>query len=170
MKKLFFALALALSAIATTNAQTKIGHVNSQTLLDTMPSRKAGIKEIQDIEAAGLKELRGMDSTIQIAYQSYQAKQATMSETVKQYEQGRIQRMQQSLESRQQEIDQQLQIMTTEMNAKVLDKIKKAVATVAAVKKFNYIIDESSTLYSGGGIDVTNDVATELLKLEKAGK
>uniref|UniRef100_UPI00260C40B2 OmpH family outer membrane protein n=1 Tax=Fluviicola sp. TaxID=1917219 RepID=UPI00260C40B2 len=81
-------------------------------------------------------------------------------------EQQRIQRMQQALEDRQQQIDQQLQVMTQEMNGVILDRVKKAVNIVATAKKFNYIIDESTTLYSAGGIDVTNEVIVELLKLE----
>ncbi|MDR0800922.1 OmpH family outer membrane protein [Fluviicola sp.] len=166
MKKILFALALTVCAITTSQAQTKIGHVKSQTLLDTMPSRKAAIKEIKEIEAAGLKELRDMDSAVQIAYKNYMDKRATYSQTVDQYEQQRIQRMQQALEDRQQQIDQQLQVMTQEMNNVILDRVKRAVNIVATTKKFNYIIDESTTLYSAGGIDVTNEVIVELLKLE----
>lgn len=166
MKKILFALALTVCAIATTQAQTKIGHVKSQALLDTMPSRKAAIREIKEIEAAGLKELRDIDSSVQVAYKIYMDKRGTYSPTVDQYEQQRIQRMQQNLEDRQQQIDQQLQVMTQEMNVVILDRVKKAVNIVATAKKFNYIIDESTTLYSAGGVDVTNEVIVELLKLE----
>lgn len=74
MKKLIFAFVIALGAIASASAQTKIAHVNSQKLLDTMPSRKAAIKEINQLEAAGIKELRDMDSAVQAAYQVYMAK------------------------------------------------------------------------------------------------
>ncbi|MMZ69458.1 Outer membrane protein (OmpH-like) [compost metagenome] len=56
--------------------------------------------------------------------------------------------------------------MTQEMNAVILDRVKKAVNIVATAKKFNYIIDESTTLYSAGGVDVTNEVIVELMKLE----
>ncbi|MDF3027450.1 MAG: hypothetical protein K0S23_1757 [Fluviicola sp.] len=170
MKKILFALALTVCAIATTQAQSKIGHVRSQALLDTMPSRKAAIKEIKEIENAGLKELKEADSVIQITYMEYQKKMNTMSETVKQYEENRIRRMQQNLEERQQQIDQQLQMMTQEMNNVILDRVKKAVNIVATAKKFNYIIDESTTLYSVGGVDVTNEVIVELMKLEAEAK
>ncbi|HRP52183.1 MAG TPA: OmpH family outer membrane protein [Fluviicola sp.] len=166
MKKILFALALSACTFAVNAQTTKIGHVKSQMLLDTMPSRKQAIKEIKEIEAAGLKELQVMDSSIQVAYIKYQKDAPTMSETVRQYEENRIRRMQQNLEDRQQEIDQHLQIMTQEMNNKILERVKKAVAIVANLKKFNYIIDESSTLFSAGGIDVTNEVIVELLKLE----
>lgn len=167
MKQIILVLTLTFCALTSAQAQTqKIGHVRSQALLDTMPSRKQAIKEIKDIEAAGLRELHDMDSSIQVAYIKYQKDGPTMSEAVRQYEENRIRKMQQNLEDRQQEIDQHLQIMTQEMNGKILDRVKKAVAIVANTKKFTYIIDESSTLFSAGGIDVTNDVIVELMKLE----
>ena len=72
MKKILFALALTVCAIATTQAQSKIGHVRSQALLDTMPSLKAAIREIKEIENAGLKELKEADSVIQVTYMEYQ--------------------------------------------------------------------------------------------------
>lgn len=170
MKKILFAFALAICAMTSAQAQTKIAHVKSQALLDTMPSRKAAIKEIQAIEASGVRELKEMDSAVQVAYQKFQieSQKGTMSETVKNYEMQRIQRMQANLEQRQQEIDQQLQIMTQEMNNKILDKVKKAVNVIATKKGYAYVIDESSTLYSGGGVDITNEVITELLKLDAA--
>lgn len=170
MKKILFAFALVVCAMTSAQAQTKIAHVKSQSLLDTMPSRKAAIKEIQAVESYGLAELREMDSAVQVAYAKYQAdvQKGTMSEVVKQYEMQRIQRMQANLEQRQQEIDQKLQIMTQEMNTKILEKVKKAVNIIATKKGYAYVIDESSTLYSGGGVDITNEVITELLKLDAA--
>ncbi|MBP5982567.1 MAG: OmpH family outer membrane protein [Fluviicola sp.] len=166
MKKLIFALVIAMGAIASASAQTKIAHVNSQKLLDTMPSRKAAIKEINQLEAAGIKELRDMDSAVQATYQVYMAKKATYSPTVDQFEQQKIQRMQQNLEQRQQEIDQQLQILSGELNKKTLDLVKKAVNNISVAKKLNYVIDESTTLFSAGGMDITNEVIVELLKLD----
>ena len=44
------------------HAQTKIAHVNSQQLLDTMPSRKQAIKEIQAFQAEGVAELDELEN------------------------------------------------------------------------------------------------------------
>lgn len=170
MKKILFALVVAISAF-TAQAQTKVAHVKSQSLLDTMPSRKAGIREIQTIESNGIKELREMDSAVRIAYQRFDADVKSgkiTSESAKQYEMGRIQRMQENLETRQQEIDQQLQYMTQELNAKTIDKVKKAVNIIATKKGINYVIDGDAALFAGG-MDITNEVIVELLKLDTAG-
>ena len=166
MKRLFIAIAIALSSIATTTAQTKIAHVNSQKLLDTMPSRKAAIADIQGIEKSGVDELTEMDGQIRKAYEEYKRLEPTRSPAVNQYEQGRIQKLQEALESRQTQIDQQLQLMTQEMNGKILARVKQAVNTIATAKKLNYVVDETAMLFSAGGIDITNEVIVELLKLD----
>lgn len=170
MKKILFALVVAVTAL-TAQAQTKVAHVKSQQLLDTMPTRKAGIREIQTIEANGIKELREMDSAVRVAYQRFEADVKAgkiTSEGAKQYEMGRIQRMQENLEARQQEIDQQLQYMTQELNAKTIEKVKKAVNIIATKKGINYVIDGDAALFAGG-TDITSEVIVELLKLDAAG-
>jgi Skp family chaperone for outer membrane proteins len=54
MKKLLFALFVAFAAAGSVQAQTKIAHVNTQKLLDTLPSRKKAIEEIGMIEKQGM--------------------------------------------------------------------------------------------------------------------
>ena len=46
------------------------------------------------------------------------------------------------------------------------ETITKAIEIVADRKKLSYIIDESATLYSKGGIDCTAEVMIELLRLD----
>ena len=166
MRKLFLALVVAIGAVASVQAQSKFGHLNSQKVLDTMPSRKTAIKDIQLIEAMGMKELRDLDSAIQVEVGIYQKNVNTWSPVVKAATEQKITGMQQRLEGRQQEIDNQLQQMSADMNNKILDKVKKAVDIVAKKKGLNYVIDESSTLFASG-TDITNEVITEVLKLDK---
>lgn len=166
MRKLFLALVVAIGAVASVQAQSKFGHLNSQKVLDTMPSRRTAINDIQMIEAMGMKELRDLDSAIQVEVAIYREKSGGWSPVVKTATEQKISGMQQRLEARQQEIDNQLQQMSADMNNKILDKVKKAVDIVAKKKGLNYVIDESSTLFASG-TDITNEVITEVLKLDK---
>ena len=75
---------------------------------------------------------------------------------------------QQALETRQVELEQQMQIYGQELNKPILDLVQSAVNNVAEVKKLSYVLDETVTLYFAGGIDLTQEVMTELLKLEAA--
>jgi outer membrane protein len=166
MRKLFFALVVAISAVAGAQAQSKVAHMSAQKVLDTMPSRRAAINDIKLVEAMGMKELRDLDSAIQVEVANYQANSAKWSPVVLRATEQKIQGMQMRLEEREQQINKQLQDMSAEMNDKILDKVKKAVDIVAKKKGLNYVIDESATLYSSG-VDITNEVITEVLKLDK---
>ena len=165
MKKLFFALVIALTAATTVQAQSKIGHVNSQKLLDTLPSRKKAIEEIGAFEKRGITELQEMDQVIQKMYADYMKVRPTQSASINAYDEERIQKKQAELEARQGELEQKMQLMSQELNVKILAIVKEAVDIVAKRRGLNYVIDETNTLYASG-TDITSEVIMELLKIE----
>ena len=167
MKQLFLALALALTAATGVQAQSKIAHVNSQKLLDTMPSRKAGAADIESIRAKGIAELTEMDAALQKMYADYMKIRPTLSPALQEYEEGRIQKKQAELEQYQTDLEQRIQLMSQDMNEKIYKKVKEAVDIVAKRKGLNYVMDESAALYVSG-TDLTSEVIVELLKLDKA--
>lgn len=153
-----------------TFAQTKIGHVDSQKLLDTLPSRDIAIKKLDSMKTAGMQELQLMDADFQKAYQDYMTNQASKSPAERQIIEGRLMQKQQMLEATQASLEEGLAIMSEELNKPILDRVEKAIEIVAERKKLNYVIDVSATLYSKGGIDITNEVIVELLLLDAAAK
>jgi len=159
---------IALTIITSVNsfAQTKIGHVNSQVLLDTIESRKQAIKQLDAYKAEGMKELQEMNKAFEAAYVIFQQKEKDLSPVLLKMEQEKLGRKQQELESRQQELEKGLQIYNDELNKPILDRITKAIEIIADRKKISYIIDVSTTLFSKGGIDCTAEVMTELLRLD----
>lgn len=175
MKKLILALVMVISAGAAV-AQTKIGHVNSQKILDTMPSRKAALKEMEAISKSAEAELLEMDSVLEARYQKFLKDQASgnMTPMQIQFEQEKLQRKQMEIQQREQDLQQQMQAMGNRLNKPVLERLQKAVDIVAERKKINYVIDETATLYFKGGTDLTPEVITEVLRLDaeatKAGK
>ena len=72
----------------------------------------------------------------------------------------------QAFDTRQQELEQQMQIYGQELNKPILELVQSAVNNVAESKKIHYVLDETVTLYFQGGLDITNEVMSELLKLE----
>ncbi|MEY3074676.1 MAG: hypothetical protein RJB25_313 [Bacteroidota bacterium] len=152
----------------STFAQTKIGHVDSQKLLDTLPSRDVAIKKLDSMKTAGMQELQLMDADFQKAYQDYGVKQAQMSPAERQIVEGRLMQKQQMLEATQASLEEGLQIMSEELNKPILDRVQQAIDIVAERKKLNYVLDVSATMYSKGGIDITSEVIVELLLLDAA--
>lgn len=167
MRKFILSCLLVLAGVLGVQAQSmKIGYVNSQKVLDTMPSRRAAITEIMNIQKMGEQELGEMQAQIEKAYAEYQRLEPTRTATANQYEMGKLQRMQQTFEARSEELDQQLQGQSQAMNTVILARVKLAVEHVAVAQKMAYVIDSTSTLYTAGGIDITKEVITELLKLD----
>jgi outer membrane protein len=165
MRKLMLALLVVLSAGAL-NAQSKIGHVNSQKLLDTLPSRKAAITQLRDFEASGMQELGEMQKDLEAVYAKYDQTQASMSPVIQKIEQEKIMKKEQAFQERQQSLQQEMQIYSNELNKPILDRVQKAVEIVSERRKLNYVIDESVTLYFKGGTDITAEVLTELLRMD----
>lgn len=165
MKKLILAMLVVFGASAVI-AQSKVGHVNSQKLLDTMPSRKEAIIKLQDFEKSGVTELQEMQKDLEAAYLKYEQTAASMSPVIQKIEQEKIMKKEQSLQDRQQSLQQEMQIYSQELNKPILERVQKAVEIVADRKKLNYVIDESVTLYFKGGTDIQSEVIIELLKLD----
>ena len=166
MKNVLLGLFVALGL--NTFAQSKIAHVDSQKLLDTLPSRKLAIKKLDSLKTAGMQELQVMDADFQKAYQVYMTNKDKMSEVERQIQESKLMQKQQMLEATQTSLEEGLQLMSEELNAPILDRVQKSIEIVSERKKLNYVIDVSATMYSKGGVDITNEVIVELLILDAA--
>jgi outer membrane protein len=151
-------------------AQTKIGHVDSKKLLDTLPSRKIAINKLDSMQTSGMQELQLLDAEFQKQYQAYIQDQVNKSPAERQIIEGRLMQKQQNLEATQAALEEGLQIMSEELNKPILERIQKAIDIVAERKKLNYVLDVTATMYSKGGIDITDEVIVELLLLDAAAK
>lgn len=166
MKKLLVVLVLVLGA-GTSMAQSKVAHVNSQVILDTLPSRKAAIIKLQEFEKNGIAELQEMEEDFNLAVAKYQKEQPNMTPILIKIEEEKLMKKQQALQERESSLNAEMQAYSQELNAPILEKVQKAVEIVSERKKLNYVIDESVTLYFKGGMDITDEVIVELLNLDK---
>ena len=167
MKNIIFLSVMLLMGFQV-EAQMKIGHINSQVLLDTLQSRKDAMAALKQFEAEGVQELQEMNKAFESAYLRYQQNEKDWSPVIQKMEQEKLMKKQQALETRQVELEQQMQIYGQELNKPILDLVQTAVNNIAESKKLSYVLDETVTLYFQGGIDLTQEVMTELLKLEAA--
>jgi len=165
MKKFLVILLIAIVSVGTSFSQNSIAHIDSQKILDTMPSRKAAMKEVENFEKRAIKELQETQQKLQEEYAILQ-QDKTMSSTARKFEEDRLNKKAQEFQQRQQELDQQIQILSQELNRPILARLQKAVDIVSKAEKLNYVLDASSLLYSNGN-DITDKVVVEVLKLEK---
>jgi outer membrane protein len=165
MKNLLVAIAIVLSA-GSLSAQTKIAHVNSQSLLDTLPSRKMAMKKLQEFEVSGVQELKEMEADLNKSFATYEKNAPGMSPVIKKIEEEKLMKKQQALQDREQSLNYEMQVYSQELNAPILKMVQDAVKTVSERKKLSYVIDETVTLYFDVNLDITGEVMTELLRLD----
>lgn len=166
MKKILAVLAVFVSVSAM--AQLKVGFVDSQRLLDTMPSRKAALEKYQAYEKDLADEFQLMREDLQKAYEKYEADLPNMTPVLRQAAEKKIMDKEKALQERQQTIPMELQAYSDELNGPILDKVQNAVKIVSERKKLSYVVDQTTTLYFSPELDITGEVAVELLKLDAA--
>lgn len=165
MKKFLAGLVMLVSF--GTMAQVKIGFVDSQKLLDTMPSRKTAMEKYLAHEKELSEEFTAMRTDLEKAYADYQAKQGDLTPVLRQAAEKKIMDKERVVQERQQSIQQELQAFGEELNVPILDRIQKAISIISERQKLTMVIDKTSTLYFAPEMDITSVVAVELLKLEK---
>lgn len=146
--------------------QSSIAHINSQKIMDTMPSYKAAEQEVLKFEEKAIKELQETQQQLQGDFAKYEQEKTSMSPTAAKFEENRLRKKSQDFQTRQQELDQQIQILSQELNAPILERIQKAIEIVCEREKIAYVMDSSMLLYSNGR-DITDLVAKEVLRLER---
>lgn len=167
MKNFLLAIALVVVGAGSVMAQSKVAHVNSQTLLDTLPSRKVAILKLQEFETNGVKELQEMEADFNAAVAKYEKARPNMSPVIIKIEEEKLMKKQQALQEREQGLNAEMQAYSQELNTPILGMVQRAVKIVSERLKINYVIDESVTLYFAGGTDITQEVIVELLKMDK---
>ncbi len=159
MKKSLIAIMVCLFAFggsAMAQKNTKIGHINSNDLMQIMPGRDSAQTVLQG-EVAELEEtLKSMQAEAEKRYNDYVANQAGWTELIRQTKQREIQDMAARIEEFQQNAQKQLQDREAELLKPIIDRAKKAIAEVAKEGGYTYILDAGTAaiLYDEGGDDI----------------
>lgn len=147
---------LAFGGSAMAQKNTKIGHINSNDLMQIMPGRDSAQTVLQG-EVTELEEtLKSMQAEAEKRYNDYVANQAGWTELIRQTKQREIQDMASRIEEFQQNAQKQLQEREAELLKPIIDRAKKAIADVAKEGGYTYIFDAGTAaiLYDEGGDDI----------------
>ncbi len=141
----------------------KFGHINTQDLFQIMPEVNTVKVRLDSLNKEYETLLMGMQDEYQKKLQDYQAKEATMSESIKKIQQEDLISMQQRLQTTYQTAQQDVDKKQQEWLAPVHEKMAKAIKSVGEKKGFTYIFDSVATIYVGpDAVDVMADVKKEL--------
>ncbi len=159
MKKTLIIFCVALFAIITPSMaqkNIKLGHINSNDLMQIMPGRDSAQtilqQEVADLEAT----LTAMQAEMQQRYNEYMEKQDQWSDLIKQTKQKELQDMGTRIEEFQQEAQRTLQTREAELLQPIIDRAKKAIEEVAKEGNYTYIFDAGigTLLYQSDSDDI----------------
>ncbi|SDS15492.1 OmpH family outer membrane protein [Gramella sp. MAR_2010_147] len=163
-RTLFIALALMIGATAFTNAQSKVAHVATQDLVQSLPEYKGAMDQLQKLEKTYDAEIKDMLSEAQSTMQRYEAEANTKSEEENQKRATELQAAQRRIQEHSSKARQDLQKKETDLLRPILEKVRTAIQKVARAKGYDYVLDSTTGtgVLLADGYDLMPDVKKEL--------
>lgn len=167
MKKLFKVALVAGCLFFAGNlakAQSKIGYINVNQVVDQMPETKTIQKQIQDYQKTFVDQLTAMNNELQANAQGYDAKKATMTDAARTAKEAELQDQNKRLQDYQTKAQQQVGDKSKQLSDPLLLKVRTAIQNVAKEKGYTYVFDTAQTelLVSQPGDDLMPSVKTKL--------
>ncbi|MFO7720945.1 MAG: OmpH family outer membrane protein [Gillisia sp.] len=163
-KTLLIAVALTLGATAFTNAQSKIAHVASQDLVQTLPAYKDAMAQLEKLQKTYDAEIRDMMTEAQKTMQRYESEAPTKTEEENSKRAQELQSTQRRIQEHGQNAQQDLQKKELDLLKPVYERARVAIQKVARAKGYDYVLDSSngSGVIMADGYDLMADVKKEL--------
>ena len=164
MKKLI--LMVMLIAPTTLFAQ-KFGHVDSQSIMQSLPEISKIRGELEAKAKEYENELQAMQTELTRKAEEYEKQKSTMSATKQQETEANLQEMYQKIQQQYQANQQELQKLENEKMAPVFTKVRNAIQNVGKNGNYTYIFEAGAPLYVGtASKDLTQEIQTEIKKLK----
>lgn len=163
-RTLFIAFAFTIGAVAFTNAQSKVAHIATQELIQTLPEYKSAQDQLEKLEKTYDAEIKDMLSEAQSTMERYEAEANTKSEEENQKRAMELQAAQRRIQEHRNKALQDLQKKETDLLRPVYEKVRTAIQKVARAKDYDYVLDSTTGtgLLLADGYDLMPDVKKEL--------
>lgn len=163
MKKVFLTIAvLAFTTVAFAQSTLKIGHINSQDLIQAMPENDSAQVKIEKVAKDLQDQFQTMQNEYGNKYKDFMSKRESYSELIRQTKTSELQEIEQRIQQFQQTAEQELQSQRVSLYKPVMDKANKAIAEVAKSNGFTYILDLAQ-----GGVIYYDEASTDISPLVK---
>lgn len=165
IKTIFIALALTLGAVSFAQAQSKVAHIESQSLIESMPGYTNAMSQLDKLQTTYKSDISDMLKEAQNKNKQYQAEAPNKTDQENAARAQELQGTQDKIMQYQQNAQKQLQKKENDLLKPVYEKARKAIQKVARAKGYDYVLD--STTGAGGvlmadGYDLLPDVKSEL--------
>ena len=155
---------LFLFALTTMTAQSKIAHIDSQTLISQMPEVKEAQAQLEKLQKTYATEIDASMKEYQTKLQTYYADAQNQTEVTNQARQKELAGMEQNIQQYQQTASQDVQKKQADLLKPLIDKAKEAIQKIAKEQGFDYVIDatQGGSLILANGKDLMEEVKKEL--------
>ncbi|MDE7073841.1 MAG: OmpH family outer membrane protein [Odoribacter sp.] len=141
--KLFVLVTFTLVAM-NVSAQQKLGHIETQKLIQAMPEMAAAQKTMQDKQSEVEKELTNMQEQFKTKLNEYSQNAKTYSDVIRTSKEQELQELQQRIQRFQEIAMENLEQTQKELMQPIMDKALNAIKAVAKENAYTYIFDMSS--------------------------
>jgi outer membrane protein len=171
MKKLLKVALVAVCIVFAGNlakAQSKVGHINLDQLVQLMPEVKTIQAQLETYNKQFQDTYTAMTGEYQSKGQAYEAQRSTMTDAVRLNKEAELSDLQKRIQAFQTDAQQKVQVKTTELSKPLFDKVRAAISQVAKEKGYGYVINSSNAqggdvlLVSPPGDDLMADVKAKL--------
>lgn len=174
MKKLILAITIIFTfGLFNSQAQNvKIAHLDYQAVMDTMPTFKIAQKKEKDAFEIAQTSINTLQTEIDTKYQIYMSSADTLPDILRQMREKEITDLQSAMQYVEQQYQNDVGIIGERYYTPLEDWFKQAVEIVGKRNGIAYILYENESLpifwvNDDKAIDVTNQIITEMLRLEK---
>ncbi len=147
-------------------AQQKIGHIDTQAVLQLMPERDSAAKIYEKFDAEIKKNYESMDVVYRNLLETYTKQKDSLSSFIRSAKEAELVDMQGKIQNFATVAQQELDKKQTELMTPIVAKLKNAIKAVAESNKFTYILDSQGQ--AGIVIYIPEDESLNILPLVKA--
>ena len=145
--KVFVLVALTLAAMSV-SAQVKLGHIETQKLIQAMPEWTAAQKTFEEEQKKVNTELNGLREQFQTKLAEYSEKMKTYSEAMRATTEEELQGLQQRIQRFQETAMAQLEKTQNDLMQPVMEKALNAIKEVGKENGFTYIFDMNAGIHN----------------------
>ena len=155
---------LLVGLLSATAQNSKVGHVNSNDLLELMPEREQAAKDVQAFAQQIEGQLKTMSAEYETKLKEYQSQQALMTDPRRMDAVQEITDLENRIQQFQQTAQESLAKKENEILKPIIDRAKKAIDDVAKEKGYDYILDTGlgMVLYANDSHDILSLVKKKL--------
>lgn len=163
-RTLFLAVAVMLGATAFINAQSKVAHIASQELIESLPAYEEAMNQLQALQRTYDTEIRELMTEAQSTFQRYEAEATTMTDEQNAQRANELQQTQRSIGEYRNNAMEELQQKEMELLQPILESARETIQKVARDKGYDYVLDSTTGagLLMADGYDLMPDVKAEL--------